>query len=394
MLIEFFLALRKEKIPVTVQEFLALLEGLREGLSYASLEEFHALARLCLVKDESNFDKFDRVFSRFLRAVAEAGDADEKLLARIPEQWLRRLSERDLSDQEKRALAGLGSLEKLMQTLQERLAEQKERHEGGSRWIGTAGTSPFGAYGYHPEGVRIGQEGSRQRRAVKVWDRREFQDLDDSVELGTRNLKLALRRLRRFAREGACEELDIPGTIRATAGNAGTLDLKMVPMRHNKVKVLILFDVGGSMDPHVRICEELFCAARSEFKHLDYLYFHNCVYQHLWRTNARRDEHSISLSTLTGTFQPDCKLILVGDASMASYEIERPGGSVEHHNPEPGKVSMRRLLGHFTSAVWLNPVQQSQWDYTMSIQLMRGIMGGKMFPLTVAGLGMAIKHLK
>jgi uncharacterized protein with von Willebrand factor type A (vWA) domain len=390
MLIDFFLRLKEARIPVTVKEFLTLLEALQKGVVHGNGVEFYYLARLCLVKDETHFDKFDRVFAEYFRGVDGLGG---EIAARIPEQWLRKLAERVFSEEEKRQIAALGGFDKLMETLRQRLAEQKDRHQGGNRWIGTAGTSPFGAHGYNPEGVRIGQGESRHRRAVKVWDEREFKDLDDGVELGTRNMKLALRRLRTFAREGAKEELDLPGTVRATAANAGYLDLQMVPERHNKVKVLLFLDVGGSMDPHVAVCEQLFSAARAEFKHLEYFYFHNFTYEYVWRDNRRRRDQRFRTWDLIHSFGPDYKLIFVGDATMSPYEMERAGGSVEHYNEEPGIVWLQRLREHYRRSVWLNPEPSAHWNYTASIQLIQRLMGGHMYPLTLEGLGRAIRVL-
>ncbi|TYO99374.1 hypothetical protein EDC39_103220 [Geothermobacter ehrlichii] len=390
MLVDFFLQLKEARIPVTIREFLSLLEALEKQVVWGSVEDFYYLARLCLVKDETHFDKFDRVFARYFEGITEL---DEELKKEIPEQWLRKLAELVLSEEEKARVEALGGFEKLMETLKKRLAEQKERHQGGNRWIGTAGRSPFGAWGYNPEGVRIGQDRSRHRRAVKVWDRREFRNLDDSVELGTRNIKLALRRLRHFAREGAPEVLDLPATIRATADNAGHLDLRLVPERHNKVKVLLFFDVGGSMDEHIRVCEELFSAARSEFKHLEYFYFHNCVYESVWRDNRRYRAERTDLWELMHTYGSDYKLIFVGDAAMSPYEIVMPGGSVEHHNEEPGEVWLRRLLDTYPAAIWLNPTPQGWWQFTQSIGMIRQIMEGRMFPLTLEGLEAGIRLL-
>jgi uncharacterized protein with von Willebrand factor type A (vWA) domain len=390
MLIDFFLSLKRAKVPVTLMEFLTLLEALEKRLVFGSAEDFYYLARLCMVKDETHYDKFDRVFMEYFRGITAPLD---DLLGQIPEEWLRKITEKLLSDEEKQQIKAMGGLDKLLETLKKRLEEQKERHQGGSKWVGTGGTSPFGAYGYNPEGIRIGQAESRHRRAVKVWDKREFRDLDDSVELGTRNIKMALRRLRHFAREGAEQELDLPGTIRATAGNAGYLDLQMVPERHNKVKVLLFLDVGGSMDPHVEDCQQLFSAARSEFKHLEYFYFHNCVYEGVWRDNRRRfDEHLPTLDVIRH-FGPDYKLIIVGDATMSPYEIMWAGGSVEHHNAEPGAVWLRRLLDQYEHAVWLNPAPQSDWKYSNSVQTITQLMEGRMYPLTMEGLTLAIQLL-
>ena len=390
MLLDFFLKLKNAKIPVTLMEFLTLLEALQQHLAFGSVEEFYFLARLCLVKDETHFDKFDRVFAEYFR-----GESNplEELSAEIPEEWLRKLAERFLSEEEKQQIKAMGGLDKLLETLKQRLEEQKERHQGGSKWVGTGGTSPFGAYGYNPEGIRIGQAESRHRRAVKVWDKREFKDLDGSVELGTRNMKIALRRLRNFAREGALEELDMSGTIRATAKNAGYLDLRMVPERHNKIKVLLFLDVGGSMDPHIELCEQLFSAARSEFKHLEYFYFHNCVYEHVWQENRRRFDQKLSTMDLIHQFGPDYKLIIVGDATMGPYEVMWPGGSVEHTNPEPGSVWLGRLLGQYRKAVWLNPVPDNEWRYTDSIRIIDQLVSGQMYQLNMDGLDRAISYL-
>jgi uncharacterized protein len=390
MLVDFFMQLRQAKIPVTIREYLGLMEALEKQVAWGRVDEFYYLARLCLVKDESNFDKFDRVFAHYFKGVAEI---DEELQAHIPEEWLRRLTELLLTEEEKSQIEALGGFEKLMETLKKRLAEQKERHQGGSKWIGTGGRSPFGAYGYNPEGVRIGQEESRHRRAVKVWDRREFRNLDDSVELGTRNIKVALRRLRHFAREGAPEVLDLPGTIRATAQNAGHLELKMVPKLHNKIKVLLFLDIGGSMDDHIRTCEELFSAARSEFKDLEYFYFHNFVYESLWRDNQRYRAERTDLWDVIHTYGSDYKLIFVGDASMSPYEISEIGGSVEHFNKEAGYVWGQRLLEAYKHAVWFNPVPQEHWRYIQSIGMVKKMMGGRMFPLTIEGLDEGIRQL-
>ena len=390
MLIDFFLSLKAAKVPVTLNEFLTLLEALEKRLVFGSAEEFYYLARLCMVKDETHYDKFDRVFMEYFRGVS---DLSGEISAEIPDEWLKKLTERFLSEEEKQQIKAMGGLDQLLETLKKRLEEQKERHQGGSKWIGTGGTSPFGAYGYNPEGIRIGQAESRHRRAVKVWDKREFRDLDDSVELGTRNVKLALRRLRHFAREGAEQELDLPCTIRATANNAGYLDLKMVPQRHNKVKVLLFLDVGGSMDPHVEACEQLFSAARSEFKHLEYFYFHNCVYEGVWRDNRRRFDAQLPTLDVIRHYGPDYKLIVVGDAMMGPYEILWAGGSVEHHNAETGATWLKRLLDHYAHAVWLNPAPQQEWKYTRSVQTINELMESRMFPLTMDGLSQAIQLL-
>jgi len=390
MLVDFFLQLKQAKVPVTIREYLSLIEALDKQVVWGSVEDFYYLARLCLVKDETHFDKFDRVFAQYFDGIENLG---EELEVQIPEEWLRKLSELVLSEEEKAQIEALGGFEKLMETLKKRLAEQQERHQGGNRWIGTAGRSPFGAYGYNPEGIRIGQHESRHRRAVKVWDRREFKNLDDSVELGTRNIKLALRRLRHFARDGAAEVLDMPATIRATADNAGCLDLRLVPERHNKVKVLLFFDVGGSMDEHIRVCEELFSAARSEFKNLEYFYFHNFIYESVWRDNQRYRAERIDLHDLINTYGSDYKLIFVGDAAMSPYEISMVGGSVEHYNDEAGYIWCRRLLDAYPDAIWLNPTPQGWWHFTQSIGMVRQIMDKRMYPLTIEGLEAGIRLL-
>jgi uncharacterized protein len=391
MLVSFFFELRHSGIPVTLTEFLMLLEALRERVAWVSAQDFYYLARTCLVKDERHYDRFDRVFAETFEG---ADKVFAQLAAQLPAEWLRVLAERSLSEEEKRKVEALGGWEKLLETLRERLREQKERHEGGNKWIGTAGTSPFGAYGYNPEGVRIGQQDSRNRRAVKVWDRREYRNFDDTVELGTRNLKLALRKLRRFAREGAADLLDLEGTIDATARNAGLLDLKLVAERRNAVKVLLFLDVGGSMDEHVRVCEELFSAARSEFKHLVHFYFHNFLYEHLWQDNRRRASQVISTTQVLRTYSHDYRVILVGDATMSPYEILQPGGSVDHWNKEAGSVWMQRLCTTFPRLVWLNPEPAQRWESTPSIRITRELVGDRMFPVTIAGLDSAISELK
>jgi len=390
MFIRFFLALKDARLPVSITEYLTLMEALRSGLAGTDIEQFYHLARGCLVKDERNFDKFDRVFGVYFKGIEDLFAAIE---SEVPEEWLKALKDRMLSEEEKAAIEALGGWAKLMETLKKRLEEQSSRHEGGSKWIGTGGTSPFGAYGYNPEGVRIGQAESRHRRAVKVWDRREFRNYDDKVELGTRTIKIALRRLRRWARDGAETELDLPGTIAATARNAGSLDLKLVPERHNKVKVLLCLDVGGSMDDHIRVCEELFSAARSEFKHLEHYYFHNCPYDRLWRDNGRRAESVESWNVLR-LYPADYKLIFVGDAAMSPYEIAQPGGSVEYWNQEAGSVWIQRFVDQFPNAVWLNPTPEPHWRYSSSTSMIETLLGGRMFPLTLAGLDSAMKILR
>ena len=389
MLIEFFLKLKQGGVPVSIREFLTLLAALEKRVVFGSFDDFYYLARTCLVKDEKYFDRYDRVFGAYFKGITEV----EGLAVAIPEEWLRKMAEKLLTEEEKKQIEALGGWDKLMETLKKRLEEQKGRHQGGGKWIGTAGTSPFGAYGYNPEGVRIGQNESRHRRAVKVWDQREFRNLDDTVELGTRNIKVALRRLRRFAREGNPDELDLDDTIRSTAKNAGWLDLRMVPERHNAVKVLLFLDVGGSMDDHVRVCEQLFSAARSEFKRLEYFYFHNFLYERVWRDNRRRATERIATWDVLHTYPHDYKVILVGDATMSPYEIVYPGGSVEHTNEESGAVWMQRLLSVYPHAIWLNPQPEAVWDYHESIRMTREIIGERMFPLTIEGLDQAMHAL-
>ncbi len=391
MLIPFFYHLREGGMKTSITEFLTLLEAMQKGLANDSVDDFYYLSRACLVKDESKLDRFDRIFAAYFKGV---DDSLNDLLDNLPEEWLRRQAELHLSDAEKAEIEAMGGFEELMRALQERLDEQDERHEGGSRWIGTAGTSPFGAYGFNPEGVRIGQAGSRNRSAVKVWDRRDYRNLDDSLELGTRNIKVALRRLRKFAREGAADQLDLADTIDKTARNAGLLDIRMVPERHNAVKVLLCLDIGGSMDDHVRVCEELFSAASSEFKHLEYYYFHNFVYENFWKDNRRRHAEKIPTLDITHKYASDYKLIFVGDATMSPYEIVYAGGSVEHWNDEPGSVWMKRLLNTYPKAIWLNPEPRQRWDYTPSTKIIREIMGDRMYPLTVAGLDDGMKALQ
>ncbi len=383
MLLNFFEGLRKGGVPVSIKEYLVLLEALEKHLAFADMDDFYLLSRTCLVKDEKYYDRFDRAFAVYFENLETIEDFMEAL---IPEDWLRQEMERMLSDEDKAKIKSLGSLEKLIEAFKERLEQQQKRHEGGNRWIGTGGQSPFGHGGYNPEGIRVGGK-SRNKRAVKVWEKRQFKDLDDSIELGTRNIKVALRRLRKFARQGAEEELDLDDTIRSTARNAGLLDIKMVPERHNTVKVLIFFDVGGSMDPHVRTCEELFSAVKSEFKHLEYYYFHNFLYDFVWRDNGRRHNEKISTYDVLHTYSSDYRVIFVGDASMALYEILNRGGSIEYYNEEAGATWMKRLTDTFDKVIWLNPVKQQYWDYTPSIDTVRQLVGSeRMFPLTVAGL--------
>ena len=389
MLLQFFTALREARVPVSLREYLILLGALERDLADNRVEEFYFLARTALVKDEAHLDRFDRVFGSVFKGLETVGEAGAPVA--IPEEWLRKLAEKYLTDAEKAEMKALG-WDKLFETLKQRLAEQKERHQGGSKWIGTGGTSPFGAYGYNPEGIRIGQDGNRNFRAVKVWDKREFKDLDDTVELGTRTMRLALRRLRRFARTGAAEELDLDGTIRESA-RQGFIDVRLRPERRNAVKVLLFLDVGGSMDWHVEQVEELFAAARSEFKHFAHFYFHNCPYEAVWTENRRRHDAATPLVDVIRTYPSDYRVVFVGDASMSPYEIAAPGGSVEHWNEEPGAAWVERVLAHFPKAVWLNPVPPPQWGYTQSIGMMRRLFSERMFPLTLEGLDGAMRAL-
>jgi uncharacterized protein with von Willebrand factor type A (vWA) domain len=389
MLIDFFYSLREAKLPVSVKEYLTLIEALRERVIAPSLDEFYYLARLTLVKDERYFDKFDQAFGAYFRGVQQLTDAAFEL----PLDWLEKRLQRELTAEEKAQIEAMGGLDKLMERLKALFDEQKARHEGGNKWIGTGGTSPFGNGGYNPEGIRIGGESAGNRTAVKVWEARGYRDYDDQVEIGTRNIKVALRRLRRFAREGAAEELDLPDTIRSTAANAGWLNLKMVPERHNSVKVLMLLDVGGSMDDHIKRTEELFSAAKSEFKHLEFYYFHNCVYDHLWKNNRRRHVERMPTWDILHRFTPDYKLIFVGDATMSPYEVLQAGGSVEYNNPEPGAVWLRRLADHFPHHAWLNPEPEGLWEYRQSVSIIRQLLGDRMYPLTLAGLEAAMRKL-
>lgn len=390
MLTKFFFMLREGGLKPSITELLTLLEAMRSGVAQQSVDDFYYLARSCLVKDESKFDRFDKIFAAHFNGIEEGFKA---LVAEVPEEWLRQQAELVLSEEERAEIEALGGFEKLMEALRERLEEQEGRHEGGNKWIGTAGTSPFGAYGYNPEGVRIGQQGSRHRRAIKVWDRREYRNLDDKLELGTRNIKIALRRLRKFAREGAADQLDLEDTIDKTARNAGILDIRMVPERHNAIKVLLCLDIGGSMDDHVRICAEMFSAAKSEFKHLEYFYFHNFVYESMWKDNRRRHTERIPTTEIAHKYGPDYKLVFVGDATMSPYEIVYAGGSVEHWNEEPGAAWIKRLLNTYPKAIWLNPEPEQRWEYTPSIKLTRELMGDRMYPLTISGLDEGIKRL-
>jgi uncharacterized protein with von Willebrand factor type A (vWA) domain len=390
MLVRFFFLLRAAGVPVSITELLTLLEALNAGLGDLSAERFYYLARTCLVKDERYYDRFDRTFAAHFKG---ALDLFALLQRELPEDWLAKMAVREFTDAEKAEIEALGGWEKLMETLQKRLEEQKERHQGGSKWIGTAGTSPFGAHGFNPEGVRVGQAGGRNRSAVKVWDKREFANLDDKVELGTRNIKIALRRLRRFARQGAPDELALADTIDATARSGGWLDIKMQAERRNVVKVLLLLDIGGSMDDHVKTCEELFSAARSEFKHLEHYYFHNFTYEALWRDNRRRFNEHIGTVEVMRTYGADYKLIFVGDATMSPYEITQPGGSVEHWNAEAGSVWLQRLTKKYPKFAWINPERQSRWGHISSIAMTREMLEGRMYPLTLRGLDDAIDAL-
>lgn len=390
MLINFFMALKNERLPVSFTELFTLLECLKQNVIFANVDDFYYLSRICMVKDEKNFDKFDKAFSKYFENIAVLDDLS---LYQIPDAWLRKQIESMLTDEEKARIASLGGLEKILEEFRKRMEEQKERHQGGSKWIGTGGTSPFGAHGYNPEGIRIGQEEGRNSRAVKVWDRRNYRDLDDSVEIGTRNIKMALRRLRKFARAGAAEELDIDDTISSTARNAGLLDIKMVPERHNAVKVLLFFDVGGSMDPHVRLCEELFSAARSEFKHLKYFYFHNFLYESVWTKSRRRHAETTSTMDIINKYSKDYKVIFVGDATMAPYEVTHIGGSIEHYNEEAGATWIKRIADNYDHLVWINPTSKEYWQHSYSIEIVRELMSDRMFPLSVKGLEEAMALL-
>jgi uncharacterized protein with von Willebrand factor type A (vWA) domain len=390
MLVDFFLHLKAARLPVSTREFLTLLDALEHNVIANSIDEFYYLARICLIKDEALYDRFNLAFGAYFHGVNGVFD----VRAMIPEEWLKKVIEGTLTDEEKARLEALGGWDKLMQTLKQRLEEQAGRHQGGAKWIGTGGTSPFGAYGYNPEGIRIGQTGGRGRSAVKVWDERSLRNLDDSVELNTRNVKVALRRLRRFAREGVPEELDLGATIAGTARNAGWLDLCLVPERRNRVKVLLFLDVGGSMDPHIQVCEELFSAARSEFRHLEYFYFHNCIYDHVWRDSVRQRNERVATLDILHKHGPDWRLIVVGDAAMSPYELVQAGGSVEYGNDEPGVVWLKRLLDAYRHAVWLNPEPERAWAYTRSTQIVLGALGPRMFPLTLEGLNRGIALLR
>src|SRR5574343_644031 len=388
VLVDFFLFLKSRQLPVSTKELLALLEALEARLVSGSLDDFYLLARTLLIKDETQYDRFDRAFGEYFKGVASLPGLDLD----IPEDWLKLAAKRHLSEAERLKLQKLG-YEKVFEELRARLKEQKERHSGGSKWIGTAGTSPFGHGGYNPEGVRIGGDSVGNRTAIKVWEARDFRNLDDSVDLNVRNIKVALRKLRRFARQGAATELDLDGTIVGTARNGGMLDLQLSPERHNAVKVLLFLDVGGSMDDHIEQCEELFSAARAEFKHLEHVYFHNCPYESVWRDNRRRHSEKTATWDVIHTYGPDYKLVFVGDASMSPYEIARSGGSVEHWNEESGATWLSRMLSIWSRAVWLNPLPEAHWDYTPSIRMIRELMGGRMYSLTLSGLDQAMRVL-
>ncbi len=390
MFIGLFETLKRHGVPVSLRELLDLHAVAERGVVFADMEAFYRIARTVMVKDERHFDRFDRAFTAWFEGLE---DMDAAIEALIPDDWLRREFEKQLSEEEKARIESLGGLEQLLETFKQRLEEQQERHAGGNKWIGTGGTSPFGAYGYNPEGIRIGQDGSRHRRAVKVWDERRFRDYDDSLELGTRNIKMALRRLRKFARQGAAEEFDVDATIRETARDAGLLNVRMRPERHNAVKVLLLLDVGGSMDDHIRTCEELFSAARSEFKHLEPYYFHNCLYEGLWRDNSRRHHERIATMDVLHTYGDDYQVVIVGDAAMSPYEITHPGGSVEHFNDEPGAVWLKRLVDTFPHLAWLNPMPERAWEFTHSTALIRQLIDNRMYPMTLAGLEDAMREL-
>ena len=390
MLTTFFHDLRAAKVPVTLKEYLTLMEALRADLAARQVETFYYLSRAVLVKDERHLDRFDRVFAHVFRGLEEVGGDGGPV--EIPEDWLRKVSELYLSDEERAKIEALGDWNKIMEELQKRLAEQEGRHQGGNKWIGTGGTSPFGAYGYNPAGIRIGQKESRHRRAVKVWDKREFKDLDDAQVIGTRNIKVALRRLRQFARKGAAEELDLDETIRGTA-HKGYLDIQLRPERRNQVKVLMFFDIGGSMDDHIKIAQELFSASRAEFKHLEQYYFHNCLYEYVWTDNARRWTERTPTLDVLNTYGPDYKVMFVGDATMSPYEIAMPGGSVEHMNQDAGASWMKRVTDLYPHCVWLNPAPPDYWDWTPSVRMMRELVGGRMYPLTLEGLERAMREL-
>ncbi|MEH6670384.1 vWA domain-containing protein [Halopseudomonas sp.] len=390
MLLGLFNEMRAAKVPVSVRELLDLIRALKHHVVFADMDEFYYLARTVMVKDERHFDKFDRAFGAYFNGLQ---NLDQLLEALIPEDWLRKEFEKMLTDEEREKIKSLGGLDKLIEEFKKRLEEQKERHEGGNKWIGTGGTSPFGSGGYNPEGIRVGDAGKRQGKAAKVWDQREYKNLDDQVELGTRNIKVALRRLRKFARQGSPDELDIDGTIDHTARDAGLLNIQMRPEKRNAVKLLLLFDIGGSMDAHIKVCEELFSACRTEFKHLEYFYFHNCPYESVWKNNLRRTNERTATMDLLHKYGPDYKVIFVGDAAMAPYEITQPGGSVEHWNEEAGHVWIQRFMEKYKKTIWINPYPRDAWDYTTSTRIVRDLMEDRMYPLTLEGLEEGMKFL-
>jgi uncharacterized protein len=393
-LIDFFLTLKQAGLPVSVKEYLTLCEAMEKGVAHGSVDDFYYLSRAALVKDEAHFDRFDRAFGQYFKGVDALNSALDAVFQKvIPDEWLKKLAEKILSEEEKKQIDALGGWDKLMETLRKRLEEQQGRHQGGSKWIGTAGTSPFGAYGYNPEGIRIGQDKSRNKSAVKVWDQREYRDYDDRIELGIRNIQLALRRLRKFARTGREEELDLDGTIHSTANNAGYLDIKMVPERHNQVKVLLFLDVGGSMDEYIHRCEELFSAAKTEFKHLEYFYFHNFLYESVWRNNRLRHSEKFPTWDVIRKYGKDYKLIIIGDATMSPYEILQPGGSVEHWNEETGRDWLARMTDTWKHAAWINPTPEEHWPWTQSIAITRELMEDRMYPMTLEGLDRAMRGL-
>jgi hypothetical protein len=393
MLIDFFFTLKKYRVKASLRELLDLINALKQQVVFADIDGFYELAKLCLVKDETQFDKFDRAFAEYFEGVESIDIFSQLQQHNLPSDWLRKEFEKQLSEEEKAQLKSLGGLDKLMETLAERLKEQQKRHAGGNKWVGTGGTSPFGAYGYNPEGIRIGQDGNRNRRAVKVWDKRQFKNLDQDADISSRTMKLALKKLRKFARSGESDELDLNHTIAATAKQGGMLDVRMQPQRHNAVKVLMFFDIGGSMDDYIHTCEELFSAAHSEFKHLEFFYFHNCLYEHVWQDNERRFQNVLDTMTVINRFGSDYKVIFVGDATMGPYEINYPGGSVEHWNEEPGSAWLKRITNHFDNVVWLNPQPVDYWRYYHSIDIIYELMDKRMYPLTLDGIGRAIKAL-
>ncbi|SER69825.1 vWA domain-containing protein [Halopseudomonas bauzanensis] len=390
MLLNLFNEMRAAKVPVSVRELLDLINALKNHVVFADMDEFYYLARTVMVKDERHFDKFDRAFGAYFNGLQ---DLNELLEALIPEDWLRKEFERLLTDEEREQIKSLGGLDKLIEEFKKRLEEQKERHAGGNKWIGTGGTSPFGSGGYNPMGIRVGDAGKRQGRAAKVWEQREYKNLDDQVELGTRNIKIALRRLRKFARTGAADELDIDGTIDHTARDGGLLNIQMRPERRNAVKLLLLFDIGGSMDSHIKVCEELFSACRTEFKHLEYFYFHNCLYESVWKDNMRRTNERIPTMDLLHKYGPDYKVVIVGDAAMAPYEITQPGGSVEHWNEEAGHVWITRLREKYPKMIWINPYPKDAWGYTTSTRIIQDLVEDHMYPLTLEGLEEGMRYL-